>query len=46
MNFLTLKEFADRIKMDPKSVRKAIKQGKIFASRPGIGKRSPFQICE
>lgn len=46
MNFLTVEEFAKRIKMHPVSVRRAIKQGKIYASRPGIGVRSPFRIPE
>lgn len=46
INFLTLKEFADKIKMHPGSVRRAIKQGRIFASRPSMGKRGPFRIAE
>lgn len=46
MNFLTVEEFAQRIKMHPGSVRKSIKQGKIYASRPGLGKKSPFRIAE
>jgi hypothetical protein len=46
MNFLTIEEFAGRMKMHPASVRKAIKAGKIFASRPFIGKRSAFRIAE
>jgi excisionase family DNA binding protein len=46
MNFLTLEEFAERIKMHPGTIRRAIKQGKIFASRPGCGKRSPYRIAE
>lgn len=46
MNFLTVEEFAQRIKMHPGSVRKSIKNGKIYASRPGLGKKSPFRIAE
>lgn len=46
VNFLTVQEFADRLKMHPGSIRKAIKYGKIYASRPGIGKKSPFRIPE
>lgn len=46
MNFLTVEEFANRIKMHPQSVRKSIKEGKIFASRPGMGKNSPYRIAE
>ena len=46
MNFLTVEEFAHRIKMHPTTVRRAIKQGKIFASRPSMGKKAPFRIAE
>lgn len=46
MNFLTIEEFAARIKMHPGSVRRSIKEGKIFATRPGVGKRSPWRISE
>jgi len=46
MNFLTIEEFAARIKMHPTTVRRAIRQGKIFATRPGVGKRSAFRIAE
>ncbi len=46
MIYLTVEEFANRIKMHPQSVRKSIKEGKIFASRPSIGKRGPFRIAE
>lgn len=46
MNFLTVEEFAARIKMHPASVRRAIKQGKIYACRPSVGKRARFRIAE
>jgi excisionase family DNA binding protein len=46
MNFLTVEEFAQRIKMHPGSVRRSIKQGKIFAIRPGMGKKAPYRIAE
>lgn len=46
LNFLTVEEFAERIKMHPSSVRRSIKQGKIFAIRPGMGKKSPWRIAE
>ena len=46
VNFLTLEEFAQRIKMHPGSVRRSIKQGKIFATRPSMGKRAPYRIAE
>lgn len=46
MNFLTVDEFAQKMRMHPNSVRKAIKKGKIFASRPGVGVNSPYRIAE
>ena len=46
INFLTVEEFAQRIKMHPGSVRRSIKQGKIFASRPSMGKKGPYRIAE
>jgi excisionase family DNA binding protein len=45
-NFLTVEEFAQRIKMCRGTVIRAIRSGKIFASRPSIGKRSPYRIAE
>jgi len=46
MNFLTIQEFAQRIKMHPGSVRRSIRQGKIFAMRPSMGKKGPYRIAE
>ncbi len=46
MNFLTVEEFAKRIKMHPASVRRLIREGKIFATRPGQGKSSTYRISE
>ncbi len=46
LNFLTVEEFAKCIKMHPGSVRRSIRQGKIFATRPSMGKRGPFRIAE
>jgi excisionase family DNA binding protein len=46
VNFLTVEEFAERIKMHPGSVRRSIKQGKIYAMRPSMGVRSPWRIAE
>ena len=46
MNFLTVEEVARRLKIHPTSVRRAIKQGKIYASRPSVGKRAPYRIAE
>jgi hypothetical protein len=44
MNFLTVEQFADKIKMSTSSVRKSIREGKIFASRPSMGIRAPYRI--
>lgn len=46
VNFLTVEEFAKRIKMHPGSVRRSIKNGRIFAMRPSMGKKGPFRIAE
>ena len=46
MKFLTVEEFAERIKLHRATVRRAIKQGKIFASRPSPGKKAPYRIAE
>lgn len=46
IKFLTVEEFAERIKMHPGSVRRSIKQGKIYAMRPSMGKRGPYRIAE
>lgn len=46
MNFLTVDEFAERIKMHPGTVRRAIREGKIYASRPSLGKKAPYRIAE
>ena len=44
--FLTVEEFAERIGMSQGSVRRAIKGGKIFATRPSMGKKAPDRIAE
>lgn len=46
INFLTVEEFAKRIKMSSATVRRSIKEGKIFASRPSMGKKAPYRIAE
>ncbi len=46
MEFLTVEEFAKRLKMHVNTVRKSIKAGKIFASRPSTGKNAPYRIAE
>jgi excisionase family DNA binding protein len=46
MNFLTVEEFAKKLKLHPASVRRAIKAGTIFAMRPSPGKKAPYRIAE
>lgn len=46
MNFLTVEEFADKLKIAPSTVRKSIREGKIFATRPSSGKRGPYRISD
>ncbi len=46
ITFLTVEEFAERIKMSRATVIRAIKLGKIFASRPSMGIRAPYRIAE
>jgi excisionase family DNA binding protein len=46
INFLTVEEFAKLIKMHPSSVRRCIREGKIFACRPSMGKKAPYRIAE
>lgn len=42
--FYTLMEFAEKVRIHPSTVRRAIKQGRIQAFRVGIGSRSSFRI--
>jgi len=44
MEFLTVKEFAAKVKFCPHTILRAIKQGKIYATRPSVGKRSAYRI--
>ena len=46
LTFLTVEEFAKRVKMHPGSIRRSIREGKIFGSRPSTGKRGPYRIPE
>ena len=46
MNFLTVEEFAKRLKVHRNTIRRAIKKGKIFATRPAGGQRAPYRIAE
>jgi excisionase family DNA binding protein len=46
VTFLTVEEFAERVKMHPGSIRRSIREGKIFGFRPCSGKRAPYRIPE
>lgn len=45
-DFLTIKEFADKIKVHHHTVRRAIKSGRICAFKVGAGKRSTYRIAK
>lgn len=36
MEFMTVEEFGNAIKMCPTTVRKLIREGKIYAMKPGV----------
>ena len=42
--FYTVKEFATLLKVNPETIRKAIRSGKIIAIKPGGGKTSSLRI--
>ncbi len=44
MDFMTVQEFADAVKMCRHTIIRAIKHKKIYAFRPGSGKKSPYRI--
>lgn len=44
MEYMTVKEFADEVKMCTLTILNSIKNGKIYAVRFGSGKRSPYRI--
>jgi excisionase family DNA binding protein len=46
MEFFTVEEFAKLIKMSTHSVRQSIREGRIFAFRPSVGKKAPYRISE
>ena len=46
MNFLTVEQFAQRLKIHPQTVRRGIKSGRFYASRTGAGKKSEYRIAE
>jgi excisionase family DNA binding protein len=42
--FFTIKEFSDKLKVHPSTVRRAIKKGRIQAIRAGSGNRPLYRI--
>ena len=46
MDFLTVEEFAAKVKLHPTTIRKAIRLGRIYAARIGAGKRTRYRIAE
>lgn len=44
MSFMTVEEFAKYFKMSARSVRRSIREGRIFATRPGVGSRAAYRI--
>jgi excisionase family DNA binding protein len=42
--FFTIKEFADKLKIHPSTVRRAIKNGRISAIKVGAEKRPLYRI--
>ena len=46
MKLLTVSEFAEKVRMCPHTIRRAIKNGKINAFRPGVGIKGPYRIPE
>lgn len=43
-NFFTVYEFAEKIRVHPNTIRRAIQKGRIQAFRVGIGSRSSYRI--
>jgi excisionase family DNA binding protein len=43
--FFTVKEFADRIKVHPNTIKNLIKNGKLLAFRVGLGNRARYRIA-
>jgi len=44
-DFLSIKEFAYRLKVHPNTIRNAIRRGRISAFRIGTAKKSPYRIA-
>ena len=44
-DFYSVKEFALKLNVSTRTIRRAIDSGKIFAIRVGPSPRSPYRIC-
>lgn len=44
MEFFTVNEFAEKLKLNPQTIRRGIRQGKFYAVRVGIGAKSHYRI--
>ncbi len=44
-DFLTVYQVAEIFSVTPRTIYRAIQNGKIQAFKPGYGKRSPWRIC-
>ena len=42
--FYSVEEFAILLDLTPQTIRKSIREGRIFAIRAGIGKKSAYRI--
>lgn len=42
--FLTIMEFANKLRVHPNTVRNCIRTGRIQSTRTGIGKRAQYRI--
>lgn len=46
LKFYTVEEVAEKLGMHPATIRKAIREKRIHAFRPSIGKKAPYRIQE
>lgn len=46
MKYLTVKEMAKRMRVCEQTIRIAIHNGRLYAIKPGGGKRAPYRIPE
>lgn len=44
-DFLSIKEFASKVKLHPNTIRRSIKNGRLSAFRIGFGPRAHYRIA-